>query len=512
MPRVKRSVHARKKRRKVLEQAKGYWGLKSTNYTYAKEQVEHSLVYAYRDRKNRKRDVPAALDHPHQRRRARARALVQPVHLGPEGRERRARPQGARRPRGERSGGVRQARRAGQVRAGCLSQPGRLTLDRQREIFLRQAEYCDSRSPLYAALCRRFADDERVAAIAPDLRWDFPLRLLGALHYLVLGGEALVGRRRRGARRARRVPRPLRGRAAGADERGRAGLGAAARAASRSATERARPARARRERRAAARGSTATRYRYGAGPWGDGAAACSTGDERGGRPPELLARRLRIARRRGIDRDPIDVTSDEGERLLEAFVWPDQDDAARAAARGDRDGARRPARARSRGDYVDGCRAARSIGEPTRSRSSRAGLDACTSTTSAATLRASLAAAGEAPLAGSRSRARAARRATTTALELELWPGGSALARARRLPRRWHGVGRVITSRDNEKLKLVRKLHERRWREKLGLFVCEGEDLVEAATADAGRAARRGRERRAAAARRGLDARRTRRA
>jgi large subunit ribosomal protein L20 len=55
MPRVKRSVHARKKRRKVLEQAKGYWGLKSTNYTYAKEQVEHSLAYAYRDRKNRKR-------------------------------------------------------------------------------------------------------------------------------------------------------------------------------------------------------------------------------------------------------------------------------------------------------------------------------------------------------------------------------------------------------------------------------------------------------------------------
>ncbi len=55
MARVKRSVHARKKRRKVLEQAKGYWGLKSTNYTYAKEQVEHSLTYAYRDRKNRKR-------------------------------------------------------------------------------------------------------------------------------------------------------------------------------------------------------------------------------------------------------------------------------------------------------------------------------------------------------------------------------------------------------------------------------------------------------------------------
>ena len=55
MPRVKRSVHARKKRRKVLEQAKGYWGIKNSSYKYAKEQVEHSLVYAYRDCKNKKR-------------------------------------------------------------------------------------------------------------------------------------------------------------------------------------------------------------------------------------------------------------------------------------------------------------------------------------------------------------------------------------------------------------------------------------------------------------------------
>ena len=55
MPRVKRSVHARKKRRKVLEQAKGYWGIKKSSYKYAKEQVEHSLVYAYRDRKAKKR-------------------------------------------------------------------------------------------------------------------------------------------------------------------------------------------------------------------------------------------------------------------------------------------------------------------------------------------------------------------------------------------------------------------------------------------------------------------------
>src|SRR5437667_178939 len=55
MPRVKRSVASRKKRRKVLGQAKGYWGLKKSSYRYAKEQVDHSLTYAYRDRKNKKR-------------------------------------------------------------------------------------------------------------------------------------------------------------------------------------------------------------------------------------------------------------------------------------------------------------------------------------------------------------------------------------------------------------------------------------------------------------------------
>ncbi|HEU5216865.1 MAG TPA: RNA methyltransferase [Gaiellaceae bacterium] len=41
----------------------------------------------------------------------------------------------------------------------------------------------------------------------------------------------------------------------------------------------------------------------------------------------------------------------------------------------------------------------------------------------------------------------------------------------------------MITSRDNERLKLVRKLHDRRWRDKLGLFAVEGEDLLEAGLA-----------------------------
>ena len=55
MPRVKRSVNARKKRRRVLDQASGYWGLKHSSYRRAKEQVDRSLVYAYRDRKTKKR-------------------------------------------------------------------------------------------------------------------------------------------------------------------------------------------------------------------------------------------------------------------------------------------------------------------------------------------------------------------------------------------------------------------------------------------------------------------------
>jgi large subunit ribosomal protein L20 len=56
VPRVKRSVHARKKRREVLEQAKGYYGGRSRRFRLAREQLLHSGQYAYRDRRARKRD------------------------------------------------------------------------------------------------------------------------------------------------------------------------------------------------------------------------------------------------------------------------------------------------------------------------------------------------------------------------------------------------------------------------------------------------------------------------
>ncbi|GGM91319.1 50S ribosomal protein L20 [Thermopolyspora flexuosa] len=54
MARVKRALNARKKRRVVLERAKGYRGQRSRLYRKAKEQMLHSLTYAYRDRKDRK--------------------------------------------------------------------------------------------------------------------------------------------------------------------------------------------------------------------------------------------------------------------------------------------------------------------------------------------------------------------------------------------------------------------------------------------------------------------------
>ena len=61
MARVKRAVNAHKKRRTVLERAKGYRGQRSRLYRKAKEQLLHSFNYNYRDRKARKGTKPS--DH-----------------------------------------------------------------------------------------------------------------------------------------------------------------------------------------------------------------------------------------------------------------------------------------------------------------------------------------------------------------------------------------------------------------------------------------------------------------
>ena len=56
MARVKRGVTAKRRHKKVLQQAKGYYGNKSRSYRAANEQVRHSLQYAFRDRRARKGD------------------------------------------------------------------------------------------------------------------------------------------------------------------------------------------------------------------------------------------------------------------------------------------------------------------------------------------------------------------------------------------------------------------------------------------------------------------------
>lgn len=56
MSRVKRSVHARKKRRSTLERAKGFRGQRHSSYKRAKETLLKADTYAYRDRRNKKRD------------------------------------------------------------------------------------------------------------------------------------------------------------------------------------------------------------------------------------------------------------------------------------------------------------------------------------------------------------------------------------------------------------------------------------------------------------------------
>ena len=55
MPRARNLVASRRRRRKVLAQAKGYWGRRGNVYTVAKTTVEKGLQYAYRDRRARKR-------------------------------------------------------------------------------------------------------------------------------------------------------------------------------------------------------------------------------------------------------------------------------------------------------------------------------------------------------------------------------------------------------------------------------------------------------------------------
>jgi hypothetical protein len=194
-------------------------------------------------------------------------------------------------------------------------------------VFLNQAAQCEGRSPLYAELLRRYADDPVAADIVgPDLAWDAPLRLLAGLHYLVLGGEAdwddplerhreslteFVATQGVQTNEVQRswvlLPLLLRvTQRTGAPEFDLVELGPSA-------------------------GLNLVwdryRYRYEAGAWGpDDALLLFDGEERRPIPGELLDRRPRVRARIGIDRAPIDVRSEAGARLLRSFVWAGQDE------------------------------------------------------------------------------------------------------------------------------------------------------------------------------------------
>ena len=70
MARVKRGVTAHARHKKVLEQAKGFWGRRKNTIRAAKAAVDKAGQYAYRDRKVRKRSFRAPVDPADQRRRA----------------------------------------------------------------------------------------------------------------------------------------------------------------------------------------------------------------------------------------------------------------------------------------------------------------------------------------------------------------------------------------------------------------------------------------------------------
>ena len=208
MPRVKRSVARAQEAPQGARQAKGYWGLKHSSYKAAKEQVEHSLVYAYRDRKNRRSATFRRLWIIRINAAARQNGLSYNQFMAgcKQGGDR-ARPQGARRPRRERSGGVR-APIAEQAKA-ALDRANADLSDESRERFLAQAEACErTGSELYARAlppARRRAARARGRRRTP--RWDAPLRPLGgAALPRPRGRRRWVGRRPRRARARARVP------------------------------------------------------------------------------------------------------------------------------------------------------------------------------------------------------------------------------------------------------------------------------------------------------------------
>ena len=98
MSRVKRGSRRAQRRKKILKQAKGYYGTKSRAHRIAKQAVDRSLSFAYRDRRQKKRKFRSPVDRPDQRRCAAQRPVLQPADRGSQEGRQRDRPQDAGRP------------------------------------------------------------------------------------------------------------------------------------------------------------------------------------------------------------------------------------------------------------------------------------------------------------------------------------------------------------------------------------------------------------------------------
>jgi hypothetical protein len=161
-----------------------------------------------------------------------------------------------------------------------------------------------------------------VDRLAPDLRWDMPLRLLGGLHYLVLAGRASFDD----------LDSAL-------DEHGEfLSRHAAEQQVQTNEVQRSwgllpaflsvsdgRPLDVLELGPSAGLNLVWDRYayRYRTGSWGSSDLVLEA-DDRVPPPAALLERTPTVVRRRGIDRSPVDVTTEHGARVLESFVWADQ--------------------------------------------------------------------------------------------------------------------------------------------------------------------------------------------
>jgi hypothetical protein len=190
-----------------------------------------------------------------------------------------------------------------------------------------QAAQCEGRSQLYAELLHDWADDPVAAElVGPDPAWDAPLRLIGGLHYLVLGGEAGWHDPLEEHREFLREFVATQGVQTNEVQRSWVLLPLLLRVAQRTGEQTF---------DLVELGPSAGlnlvwdryRYQYEAGDWGPEDAVLSfEGEERRAVPAELLELEPKVRGRIGVDRSPIDVTSEDGARLLRAFVWAGQEE------------------------------------------------------------------------------------------------------------------------------------------------------------------------------------------